>query len=241
MKGLSLCAAAMPIPRGAVAAGRGGPRILRACPARTHDLRDCPLQAAGRTGTAFAGLLGVKLMSLSLLTLIVAGLAPAPAIGQDQVVSESGARRRGWTLEAGLGVGYLDLPDASYGRGGLYGLNLGVGRFLTPDSAITLRGTGVSTLHSDGPMAMASALVSIQYFVTDRITVAGGMGVMFADVPVGAKRVGPHPGFAGNLRLGIGLAEWKTGSLRAVFEMNAGRVAGTRLINDGAGLEWQFY
>jgi hypothetical protein len=190
---------------------------------------------------AFAECFGMKVVSLSLWALLGAALIPVVAFGQDQVVSESSARRTGWTLEAGLGIGYLAIPDLSYGRGGLYGLNLGAGRFLTPDTAITLRGSGVYSLQNEGPMAMASALVSVQTFVTDRIAIAGGIGVMFADVTVGSTRIGPKAGVAGNVRLGVGLAEWRSGSLRAVFEMNAGRVAAKRLVNDGVGLEWQFY
>lgn len=165
----------------------------------------------------------------------------AVSFGQEAETPPGSTRRKGWTLEAGLGIGFLNVPDANYGRGGLYGLNLGGGRFVSPDLAITLRGTGVYTLGTDGAMTMASALVSFQYFVTDRITVGGGVGVVFADIAVGAMRVSRNPGFAGNTRIGVGLAKWESGVLRAVLEMNAGRIATTRLVNDGIGLEWQFY
>jgi hypothetical protein len=165
----------------------------------------------------------------------------AVSSGQEREALPATTRRNGWTLEAGLGIGYVDLPDTNYGQGGLYGLNLGVGRFVSPDLAITVRGTGVYTLRTDGAMTMASALVSVQFFVTDRITVGGGVGAVFADIAVGSTRVSRDPGFAGNARLGVGLAEWESGIVRAVLEMNTGRIGTTRLVNDGIGLECQFY
>jgi hypothetical protein len=131
----------------------------------------------------------------------------------------------GFTIEGSSGVG-MALLTGSTGAGthvsdvSLAGLGVGLGAWLTPRFALTARvaGVGVSAdalAKLDGTGVELVVGPSLQYWLTPRFWVSGGLGYA-AFAVVGAKETTPGPptltGFGADLRAGYTLlpAFWES-------------------------------
>lgn len=87
--------------------------------------------------------------------------------------------RRGVTFEANIGLGILRVSrdGDSDSENGLGGLNLGIGVFVNPRMAISLRVAGVTYFENDVSLTQAFIGPSLQYFVNDNLFVGGGLGI----------------------------------------------------------------
>jgi hypothetical protein len=138
-------------------------------------------------------------------------------------------RRAGFTLEGSLGLGVTRVAggdDAEHFIG-LSGLNVGIGGFIGPQTALTLRIAG-GTFSSDrfGPELRYTTGFggpAVQHYVTDRLFVGGGLGLgVFANSrSEEADEVdgGAETGFALDLRAGYDILSGARGALHVAFEM----------------------
>lgn len=90
--------------------------------------------------------------------------------------------RRGFTLLLDMGVGFQTDDGLEESATGLGGLNLGIGGFLNEDVALMFRITGTNVWYDFGFLGKVQQISgvagpSVQYWVSDRFTVEGGVGV----------------------------------------------------------------
>ncbi len=109
------------------------------------------------------------------------GYGPAPA-----AYGQAPNHKHGMTFEANLGVGLLWFSkdgESSDKETSLGGLNLGVGGWVNPQLAITLRVAGVT--YSEDIMGETARLTagfvgpSAQYWVSENAWIGGGLGLGF--------------------------------------------------------------
>lgn len=114
------------------------------------------------------------------------------------------AVRTGLTFEANLGFGLLRISDDNDGEseGALGGLNLGVGGWVNPKLAVTLRAAGVTYSEDGGSITQAFFGPSAQYFVSPNAFVGGGIGLGVARVSIDGIGSDSETGFALDLRAG---------------------------------------
>ena len=120
--------------------------------------------------------------------------------------------RHGMTFEANIGVGYIWAEvegQESDKEIALGGLNLGVGGWLNPRMALTLRAAGVTYSESEGgvDLRFTTAVLGphLQYWVDDHFWVGGGAGLGVAAVSVefdGGSDSESETGFGLDLRVG---------------------------------------
>ncbi len=88
--------------------------------------------------------------------------------------------RQGMTFEANLGIGWIhgsDGSDSETTEISLGGLDLGVGGWLNPTTALTARIAGV-TSSFDGVRVTSGALLAAgQFWIDDHLWVGGGLGI----------------------------------------------------------------
>lgn len=137
-------------------------------------------------------------------------------------------RRSGLTLEGSLGVGVTRLPGGSEAEHflGLSGLNVGIGGFLGPEMALTLRIAG-STFTTDrfGPEIRTTSGFfgpALQRWVSDRVFVGGGLG--FGVYATSGSEVDDidadaETGLAVDLRIGSDLVSGPSGALHLAVEL----------------------
>lgn len=109
------------------------------------------------------------------------GYGPAPA-----AYGQAPNNKHGMTFEANIGLGLLWLSadgESSEKETSLGGLNLGVGGWISPQLAITLRVAGVT--YTEDVMGETARLTagfvgpSAQYWVSENAWVGGGLGLGF--------------------------------------------------------------
>ncbi|MEZ4401301.1 MAG: hypothetical protein R3B06_14845 [Kofleriaceae bacterium] len=136
--------------------------------------------------------------------LMLAGTATAQPM-QGAYVAPAPAVRTGLAFEANLGFGILR-ADADNGnsdsQNGLGGLDLGIGGYLNPRLAITLRAAGVTYSESGGHITQAFFGPSVQYFATDNVWLGGGIGVGIGQVVVDGAGSSSDSGLGLDLRAG---------------------------------------
>ncbi len=142
--------------------------------------------------------------ALLVATLLCA--VPATAFAQDE---EPG--REGFTLLASLGVGIQNDPSRDRWAGGLAGLNMGAGLFLTDRVAVLARLSSATVSQATGQQSSGVLGATGQLWIGERLHVEGGPGVGFWRVAGGDDK---SPG----LILGAGYALYRT----AGHSMNVG-------------------
>jgi len=160
-----------------------------------------------------------------------APVPPAAAIDQP--------RRSGFTLELGLGVAMVSVPELDASRFGLHGLTIGLGGFVSSSVALEARVTG-ATLIGDGAgsLTFSTLLFGVQYWASDIFMLGAGIGAAVV-----------RSDFAGEAFLGIGLdvraglafARWSSGEMRVALDFAAGLIDGTVLAMYALALEYQYY
>jgi hypothetical protein len=109
-----------------------------------------------------------------------AAVPPSPAYeGSQGSADPADPDRSGFTILAELGAGVQHDDYYAESAGGLAGLNLGLGAFLTRDLALMFRFSG--TTASFGPYSQVSGVAGpmVQYWLSDRVNLRAGGGVGF--------------------------------------------------------------
>jgi hypothetical protein len=137
-------------------------------------------------------------------------------------------RRVGFTLEGSLGLGVTRMASGDKAEHfvGLSGLNVAIGGFVGPDTALTLRIAG-GTFKTDrfGPdlrYTSAFAGPAVQRWVTDRLFIGGGLGLGVygtSGSDVDEVDADSESGFAVDLRFGYDIVSGARGALHVAFEM----------------------
>jgi hypothetical protein len=108
-----------------------------------------------------------------------ARIAPA-TVSTEQPAS---ATRKGFTILVNLGAGVQHDSFFEASAGGLAGLNLAVGGFDNPRTAVTFRVSGTNVRYGSGIFRVNQgsgvAGPAIQYWTSDRVNIEAGIGVGF--------------------------------------------------------------
>ena len=171
------------------------------------------------------------------LLAIAAILVPAAAVAQPPPPPPTGPsyyqqpveNRHGMTFEANIGVGYIWAEvegQESDKEIALGGLNLGVGGWLNPRMALTLRAAGVTYTESEGgiDLRFTTAVLGphLQYWVDDHFWVGGGAGLGVAAVSVefdGQSESDSETGFGLDLRVGYTFSTTSENTWNVSFEL----------------------
>jgi hypothetical protein len=160
-------------------------------------------------GVAFASLVGLALASTSASA---QGYGPGYGPGPGP---EGGwwAWHNGLTVEASLGLGYLNQrANGTSASDFAFGLNVGVGGFVAPNMAISLRlaSSTYSYDYIDGSSAEFTSMVigpHIQYWATPQLWLGAGAGVALANAFFGDGdgngTVSSNNGLGLDLRAGV--------------------------------------
>lgn len=157
-----------------------------------------------------------------------AGYAPAPAYGAPVYGAPAAAAdlRNGMTFEANLGLGWIRAAadgNSDTSDLGLGGLSLGVGGWVNPHLAITIRAAGVTYSENGSRLTQAFFGPSAQYWIDDHIWLGGGLGLSLAAV---ANDNGPDPdplkAFGLDLRAGYTFSTSTESTFNVSFEVNPG-------------------
>ena len=153
------------------------------------------------------------------------GYAPAPGYGYAQTVEH----RHGMTFEAQLGLGFIWVEsegDESDKEGALGGLNLGVGGWLNPRTAVTLRAAGVTYFDSEGgiDLRLTTAVLGphVQYWMNDNFWIGGGggLGIVALEVSAdGQSESDSETGFGLDLRAGYTFSTTQESTWNVSFEL----------------------
>jgi hypothetical protein len=156
--------------------------------------------------------------------------APAPYYSPAPVLiyeTPPGPRRAGFTIEGSLGLGltHVDPEDSQYDsatEGGLSGLNVAVGGFVTPTTAITLRIAGTMFTEESGydELTVVSGFLgpAVQRWFTERAFVGAGLGWGILAVDDGVQDES-ETGLGLDLRVGYDIVTSRTGALHIAAEV----------------------
>ena len=150
-----------------------------------------------------------KLLVCSTLVLATSTAVAQPS-GAAQPISAAPynappAVRTGLTFEANLGFGIFRVSNDSgdsESENGLGGLDLGVGGWVNPKLAVTLRAAGVTYSDDGGSIKQAFFGPSAQYFVSPNAFIGGGVGLGVARASLDGFGSDSETGFALDLRAG---------------------------------------
>jgi hypothetical protein len=156
--------------------------------------------------------------------------APAPYYTPAPVLiyeTPPGPRRAGFTAEGSLGLGltHVDPEGSEYDsatEGGLSGLNVAVGGFVTPATAITLRIAGTMFTDDSGyeELTVVSGFLgpAVQHWFTERTFVGAGLGWGILAVDDGEQDES-ETGLGLDLRLGYDIVTSPAGALHIAAEI----------------------
>ena len=136
----------------------------------------------------------------------------ASPIDPDTVPSSSSSPRHGITFEANAGLGWVrsggTVSDVGYG-----GLSLGLGAWLSRQTALTFRVAGASSEAGDGRVTQSFAGPSLQYWGTEHVWVGAGVGLARIDLPFEL-----HFGASADLRVGFAVSVSRAHALSVSLE-----------------------
>ncbi len=172
-----------------------------------------------------------------------------PAFGAPAQPVQSGSEaarpnRSGATFEMSIGAGMTrvsvdDGPSESFG--GLSGLNVGLGGWVSPSTALTLRIAATSFVEQAGfqDVRFIAGLVglSMQHMASNElwIGIGGGIGVLTTD----QDNVEPETGFAFDFRAGVNLYQSAQNAFHLAIEITPGFYDGGKVTGIGVQLGWQ--
>jgi len=160
-----------------------------------------------------------------------APLAPAAAIDQP--------RRSGFTLELGLGVAMVSVPELDASRFGLHGLTIGLGGFVSSSVALEARITGATLLDDGaGSLTFSTLLFGVQYWASDIFMLGAGIGAAVVRSDFASEM---FFGIGLDVRAGLAFARWSSGEMRVALDFAAGLIDGTVLAMYALALEYQYY
>ena len=153
--------------------------------------------------------------------------APAPGYGYSQEPVE---HRHGMTFEANIGLGFMWVESEgqeSETETALGGLNIGVGGWLNPRTAVTLRIAGTTYFESEGDVDLrfTTGVVGphVQYWLNDNFWLGGGAGIGVASVTIdgpGISESDSETGFGLDLRAGYTFSKTSENTFNVSFELS---------------------
>jgi hypothetical protein len=169
---------------------------------------------------------------------------PPPPGGYAAPAETAGPDRSGMTFELSLGLGITSVtPDEGSGDSynGISGLNIGVGGWISPKTALTVRVAGTSFREDFGDLDVqfiAGLLgVSAQQMVTEQLWVGGGIGIgILTDDQDGTDS---ESGLGLDLRAGYNFYQSRKNAFNASIEVTPGFFDGGRVTGIGLQLGWQ--
>ena len=106
---------------------------------------------------------------------LVGLLVPASALAQPPSPE---SLRRGMTFEAGVGIGWIhDSSDSVKPTWFGGGVNVGAGRWVTDNLAVTGRMAGMTASISDVRLLTGVIVLGVQHWATDHVWLGGGAGL----------------------------------------------------------------
>lgn len=157
---------------------------------------------------------------------MMSGAGPG-LVPPSQPPASSSRLGRGLTLELALGLGWIRLaperrePITEDATGGL---NLGVGLWISPRDALTLRIAGATHKEKqEGELNCAFIGPSLQHWLDDRIWMGVGLGLGVVSLKYADELALPDPepktGLGLDLRAGFAFVSWGQNQLSASFEL----------------------
>jgi opacity protein-like surface antigen len=116
-----------------------------------------------------------RLSAVVAATLLLGAAATASA----QQSSSPASPREGVTVLLNLGYGYQQDAYLPHGEGGLAGLNLGIGKFMSSDVALWFRASTTNVAYETFRQVSGVGAVGVQYWPIDRFNLEGGLGLGF--------------------------------------------------------------
>lgn len=182
------------------------------------------------------------LASTALALVAVPSLAAAQAAQPIMLPSPPpiGPERDGFTLELNLGLG-VTMIAPEYGEGdsrnGLSGLNLGLGGWVSPQTAVTVRITGTS-FEQNGTQLIAGMMgIVAQQMVTEAAWLGGGIGIgILTD---DREDTEAESGLGLDFRAGYNFYQSRRNAFSASLEIQPGFFDGGRVTGVGVQLGWQ--
>lgn len=161
--------------------------------------------------------------------------APAATVGPD---------RSGMTFELSIGFGVTSVtPDEGEGDSfnGLSGLNLGVGGWVTPRTALTVRVAGTSFTQdfvgTDVQFIAGLLGISAQQMVNEQLWVGGGLGIgILTD---DQDNTDAQSGLGLDLRAGYNFYQSTKNAFNVQLEITPGFFDGGRVTGVGLQVGWQ--
>lgn len=171
------------------------------------------------------------------------GAPPPPGYGYP--AATVGPDRSGMTFELSLGLGITSVsPDGGEGGdsyNGLSGLNLGVGGWISPNTALTVRIAGTSFTQNFGgvDVQLIAGLLGItaQQYINDQMWVGGGVGIgILTD---DQDNTDPESGLGLDLRAGYNFYQSTKNAFNVALEITPGFFDGGRVTGVGLQVGWQ--
>ncbi|HWO17185.1 MAG TPA: hypothetical protein VNO30_00355 [Kofleriaceae bacterium] len=152
--------------------------------------------------------------------------------------------RSGATFEMSMGLGMTHVAlegGLSASFGGLSGLNLGVGGWVSPKTALTLRLAGTSffeQIEGTEVQFIAGMLgLSMQHMVTNELWIGGGAGI--GVLTTDQDNIEPETGLSLDLRMGINIYQSRQNAFHLAVEATPGFYDGVNVTGIGLQLGWQ--
>jgi hypothetical protein len=155
------------------------------------------------------------------------------------------ADRSGATFEMSLGLGFTRVvlgSGESHTFTGLSGLNLGIGGWISPNTAITVRIAGTSFSPDNNPdIRLIAGLVALsaQYMVADRAWIGAGLGIVV--LTSDQDDIEPETGFSLDLRAGVNIFQSRQNAVHLALELTPGFYDGLDVTGIGLQLGWQSF
>lgn len=170
--------------------------------------------------------------------------SPPPPPGYGYPAATVGPDRSGMTFELSLGLGITQVsPEGGEGDSfnGLSGLNLGVGGWISPKTALTVRIAGTSFTQDFGGVDVqfiAGLLgISAQQMVNENLWVGGGVGIgILTDDQEGTDA---ESGLGLDLRAGYNFYQSTKNAFNVAIEITPGFFDGIQVTGIGLQVGWQ--
>ncbi|HWU86244.1 MAG TPA: hypothetical protein VN253_03180 [Kofleriaceae bacterium] len=167
------------------------------------------------------------------------GGGPPPPEPAPTIPDRSGAT---FEMSLGFGITHVSLDDGtSKSFHGLSGLNLAVGGWISPRTALTVRLTGTSF---GEPVAgvdvrfIAGLLgLSLQHMVSNALWIGGGVGI--GVLTTDQDNITPERGLGLDLRAGINLYQSTQNAIHLAVEITPGFYDGLNVTGIGIQIGWQ--
>jgi hypothetical protein len=163
-----------------------------------------------------------------------------PAPGYAPPPPPTGPERTGFTAELSLGLGYMSVaPDGydSVTKSGLSGLNVGLGGWISPKTAVTVRIAGTSFTENDVQYIAGLLGITAQQMVTENAWVGGGLGI--GVLTTDQDNSEGERGLGLDLRAGYNFYQSRKNAFNVQVEVTPGFFDDGRVTGLGLQVGWQ--